>query len=77
VKLISVLRRTPMIVTWHEVWGDYWYEYMERWGFWKLVEYLASKMTSPSIAVSAMTRNYLEMLGVTAGISILYRMVST
>lgn len=65
VKLISVLRRTPMIVTWHEVWGDYWYEYMGKMGFFgKLVEYLASKMTSPSIAVSAMTRNYLEMLGV-------------
>lgn len=24
-KLVSLLRRTPMIITWHEVWSSYWY----------------------------------------------------
>ncbi len=65
VKLVSVLRRTPMIVTWHEVWRDYWYEYLGWQGFFgKHIEYLVSKLTSKSIAVSAMTKKYLVLLGV-------------
>ncbi len=65
VKLISILRRTPVIFTWHEVWGDYWYEYMGKTGaFGKLVEIMVSKLTNFSIVVSEMTRNGLESLGV-------------
>ncbi len=65
VKLISLLRRTPMIITWHEVWGDYWYEYMGWRGFFgKLVEHLVSKLTHTSIAVSSLTKRNLVSLGV-------------
>lgn len=65
VKLVSMLRRTPMIITWHEVWGDYWYEYMGRRGFFgKLVERLVSKLTHTPIAVSALTKKNLVSLGV-------------
>ncbi len=65
VKLISVLRRTPVIFTWHEVWGEYWYEYMGKPGlFGRIVEILVSKLTSKSIAVSEMTKKGLESLGV-------------
>lgn len=65
VKLISVLKRKPVIFTWHEVWGDYWYEYMGRPGlFGKIIEILVSKLTSGSIAVSEMTKKGLESLGV-------------
>ena len=27
-KLFSILKRTPLVITWHEVWGDYWREYL-------------------------------------------------
>lgn len=65
VKLISVLRRTPLIFTWHEVWGEYWYEYMGKPGlFGKIVEILVSKLTSRSIAVSETTKKGLGSLGV-------------
>lgn len=65
VKIISLLRRTPMLITWHEVWGDYWYEYMGRRGFFgKLVERLVSKLTHTPIAVSALTKKNLVSLGV-------------
>jgi glycosyltransferase involved in cell wall biosynthesis len=67
VKLISIFRRTPMIITWHEVWGDYWYEYLGGWGFFgKLVEYLTSKLACVSIAVSPVTKKNLMPLGVTS-----------
>ena len=65
VKLVSILRRTPMITTWHEVWGDYWYEYLGWWGFFgKVVEFFASKLPYMSIAVSALTKRNLRLLGV-------------
>ncbi|MDP2845952.1 MAG: glycosyltransferase family 4 protein [Candidatus Methanoperedens sp.] len=65
VKLVSMLRGTPMLITWHEVWGDYWYEYMGRRGFFgKLVERLVSKLTHTPIAVSALTKKNLVSLGV-------------
>lgn len=65
VKLISILKRTPVVVTWHEVWGNYWYEYIGWRGFFgKLIEHLVSKLSSDSIAVSAATKNNLESIGV-------------
>ncbi len=68
VKLISIFRRTPMVITWHEVWEDYWYEYLGGWGFFgKLVEYLTSKLVCVSIAVSPVTKENLMSLGVTGG----------
>ncbi len=63
VKLISLVKRTPMVVTWHEVWGDYWYEYLGWKGFFgKLIENIVSKL-GKSIAVSQMTKKNLESLG--------------
>lgn len=64
-KLVSLLKRTPMIITWHEVWGDYWYEYMGWRGFFgKLVERIASRLARGQIAVSGMTKKNLASLGV-------------
>lgn len=63
VKLISLVKRTPMVVTWHEVWRDYWYEYLGWKGFFgKLIENIVSKL-GKSIAVSQMTKKNLESLG--------------
>ncbi len=64
-KLVSVFRKTPVVITWHEVWGNYWYEYLGWRGFFgKQVEYIVSKLGSNHIAVSGMTKNGLELLGV-------------
>ncbi|MCZ7356117.1 MAG: glycosyltransferase family 4 protein [Candidatus Methanoperedens sp.] len=64
-KLVSFARRTPMTVTWHEVWGEYWYEYLGPGGFFgKLVENMVAKLAARPIAVSALTGKGLESLGV-------------
>jgi len=65
VKCVSLLRRTPVVFTWHEVWGNYWYEYLGRIGFFgKMVERLVVKLSSNVVAVSSMTKRDLEGLGV-------------
>lgn len=65
VKAVSVLKKNPSVFTWHEVWDDYWYEYIGRAGFLgKLVEKLVSKISDKNIAVSDWTKKRLEILGV-------------
>jgi len=65
VKIVSIFRRIPVITTWHEVWGDYWYEYLGRIGFiGKLIEWMISKISNNSIAVSELTKKGLIKLGV-------------
>ena len=32
-KVHSLLRRTPLVVTWYEVWSEYWFEYLGTKGF--------------------------------------------
>ena len=32
-KFLSTLKKIPLMITWHEVWGDYWYEYLGWKGF--------------------------------------------
>jgi len=27
-RIVSLIRKTPLIITWYEVWGDYWLEYL-------------------------------------------------
>lgn len=65
VKAVSVLKKVPSAFTWHEVWDDYWYEYLGRAGFFgKLVEKAISKLSGNNIAVSGWTKDRLESLGV-------------
>ncbi|AKB19743.1 Glycosyltransferase [Methanosarcina sp. WWM596] len=66
VKAVSVLKKTPAVFTWHEVWGDYWYEYLgNRQGFFGLaIETAVAKISGNNIAVSNWTKNRLEALGV-------------
>lgn len=64
-KLVSFFKRTPMVITWHEVWADYWYEYMGWRGFFgKWIEHFASRLTPDLVAVSALTKKNLESLGI-------------
>jgi glycosyltransferase involved in cell wall biosynthesis len=63
-KLSDVFRRSTLLVTWHEVWGDYWYEYLGRKGVaGKMIERLAVALPSANIAVSERTRRDVMDLG--------------
>jgi L-malate glycosyltransferase len=65
VKLVSVMKKKPFVMTWHEVWGDYWYEYLGWTGFFgKITERLVAGLTPNMIAVSGITAKNLRHLGV-------------
>jgi glycosyltransferase involved in cell wall biosynthesis len=50
-----------LIITWHEIWDEYWLEYMGRKGFFgKAVERLTVRLPHQAIAVSDRTRLRLE-----------------
>lgn len=57
VRLVSVARRIPSVITWHEVWGDYWKEYLgfSRGVLGKATERLVASFRSPVISVSTTT----------------------
>ncbi len=58
----SLLGRSRLIITLHEVWGDYWYQYLGRIGILgKLVENLMIHLTSNLITVSSKTYEDLQM----------------
>jgi glycosyltransferase involved in cell wall biosynthesis len=64
-RLLCSLKRSELFITWHEIWGDYWYEYLGRRGIaGRWVEMAASRLTKRNIAVSEMTRKGLAELGV-------------
>jgi len=64
-KLLCGLKRQKLLITWHEVWGDYWHEYLGGMGYFgRFVEVSASRLTDKNIAVSERTRRDLEELGV-------------
>ncbi|MDM7917980.1 MAG: glycosyltransferase family 4 protein [Methanosarcina sp.] len=64
VKAVSVLKKIPAVFTWHEVWGDYWYEYLgKRKGFFGiLIETAVAKISKNNIAVSNWTKDRLVTL---------------
>lgn len=75
VKTVSVLKKTPAVFTWHEVWGDYWYEYLGKmkgfFGF--LIEKTVATISKNNIAVSDWTKDRLEALkGTDSEIAVLY-----
>jgi glycosyltransferase involved in cell wall biosynthesis len=60
-KLISRLNGTPLVITWHEFWGDYWYEYLGDFGFFgKLTERAALRLADKVVAVSEVTKKQLQ-----------------
>ena len=71
-KLASVIKKTHLVITWHEVWGDYWYEYLGWKGFvGKTTEQLVARLTSDNIAVSKTTAKNLKNLGLCHEITII------
>jgi glycosyltransferase involved in cell wall biosynthesis len=64
VKYLTFLQKTSFVITWHEVWGDYWYTYLGSAGlFGKWIERRVSRLTRNVITVSATTARNLEALG--------------
>jgi glycosyltransferase involved in cell wall biosynthesis len=72
VKFISKAKKIPLVITWHEIWGNYWYEYLGWKGFaGKCTERLVARLTSNNIAVSKTTKKNLEILGISWKINII------
>lgn len=70
-QLCSTVKGPSLIVTWHEVWGDYWYEYLGSKGvFGKLIERIVSRLGDKVIAVSQSTKSDLRAIGVKGEIEI-------
>lgn len=66
-KIYALLKRKPLLVTWHEYWGNYWYQYLESWpkGFVaKTIEWLAARLPDRIVAVSEHTKTALVGHGV-------------
>jgi len=71
-KFFSKLKNIPLVITWHEVWGDYWYEYLGWKGFvGKATERLVARLTSENVVVSKTTAKNLNNLGLCHKISII------
>lgn len=63
-KAYSFLRRTPFIVTWYEIWGRHWLEYLGRLGVLGMaVEKTFCRLPQKIVAVSELTRTDLLDLG--------------
>ncbi|ODS42993.1 MAG: hypothetical protein MSIBF_07020 [Candidatus Altiarchaeales archaeon IMC4] len=60
-KACAMVKRKPLIITWLEVWGEYWYEYLGRSkGFvGRGIEKFASKLPDQIISISEKTRGRL------------------
>ncbi len=59
-KIASVFRRSPLLITWHEVWGQYWYQYLGRKGFFgAATERLTGRLAKVNLVG---TRHNMDML---------------
>jgi glycosyltransferase involved in cell wall biosynthesis len=67
-KLAILGTSTPIVTTWHEVWGDYWEEYLGPLApGGKLIERLTAKAPQYPIAVSGITADNLAAIGPNRG----------
>lgn len=71
-KICSLLKRTPLIITWLEVWDDYWYEYLGKIGlFGRIIEIMTAHLSDNAVAISEATKNDLETIGYRSKIKII------
>lgn len=66
-KFYALLRRRPLVVTWHEYWGDYWYTYLgSNWKAFlaRTIETIVSKLPDRIVPISEHTKADLELHGV-------------
>ena len=64
-KLASLMKRVPLVITWHEVWGNYWFDYLGKKGiFGKAIERMTIHLADKLIAVSQATKRDLERMSI-------------
>ncbi|WP_121820728.1 glycosyltransferase family 4 protein [Halostella salina] len=63
-KLASLRSDTPVVTTWHEVWGNYWEEYLGYLApFGKFTEHITARTPQHPIAISGVTADRLATIG--------------
>lgn len=63
-RVMSLVKRRPLVVTWLEYWGAYWYEYLGRAGIiGKLFEALALRCSPRIVVLSEFTKRRLVAAG--------------
>lgn len=66
------ISRSPLVITWYEVWGDSWYEYLGLKGAaGKVLEWLAARVPAYTVAISETTKADLTRLTGDREISVL------
>ncbi len=64
-KTASVFKHSPMLITWHEVWGKHWDEYLGRRGFFgKIVERLVARLSDVNLTGTKHNMRGLMALGI-------------
>jgi glycosyltransferase involved in cell wall biosynthesis len=57
-RFVSRIRKTSLVITWYEVWGDYWFDYLGYKGLiGKVTERIIASFKCPAISVSVLTAN--------------------
>jgi glycosyltransferase involved in cell wall biosynthesis len=70
-KANELLRESTLVVTWYEVWDDYWYEYLGKKGiFGKLVEQTTVKLADTIVPISEYIEEDLHEIGRTDGLEV-------
>jgi glycosyltransferase involved in cell wall biosynthesis len=63
-RLSSLFGNSKLFITWYEVWGDYWFEYLGKMGYvGKTVERSVARLEGTHLATSNLTRRQLRSLG--------------
>ncbi|GAA0546153.1 glycosyltransferase family 4 protein [Halorubrum ejinorense] len=63
-KLAALGTETPLVTTWHEVWGDYWEEYLGSLAvFGKVSERVTARTPQHPVAISGITADRLAEIG--------------
>jgi len=63
-RIYCTLKGIPLVITWHEVWGSYWTEYLGVMGvFARMIEVVCAHLAGRNFAVSESTRRDLRGIG--------------
>jgi glycosyltransferase involved in cell wall biosynthesis len=70
-KLHKLVRGSTLLITWYEVWDDYWYEYLGRKGiFGKAIERVTLRLADTIVPISEYIAADLRDLGWTEGLEV-------
>jgi glycosyltransferase involved in cell wall biosynthesis len=70
-KVHELVRGSTLVITWYEVWGDYWYEYLGRKGvFGKLIERTTLRLSDTIVPISDYIAADLRELGRSRGLRV-------